>query len=102
LAEAIQALTDVEKKRLELEQQRVQDVTRSIVTQVGPIQSIVSSPVLSAGGGLLSGQGLNADPRLGNVTINVPINWSGMSMTQLQQFIYKAISQAWLDAGRGG
>jgi hypothetical protein len=102
LAEAIQALTDVEKKRLELEQQRLQDVTRSIVTQVGPIQSIVSSPVLSAGGGLLSGQGLNADPRLGNVTINVPINWSGMSMTQLQQFIYKAISQAWLDAGRGG
>ncbi len=102
LAEAIQELTDVEKKRLELEQQRLQDVTRSIVTQVGPIQSLVSSPVLSAGGGLLSGQGLNADPRLGNVTINVPINWSGMSLRDLQRFIARSISRAWVDAARGG
>lgn len=102
LTEAIQELTDVERRRLELEQQRLQDVTRSIVTRVGPIQSLVSAPVLAAGGGLLTGQGLNADPRLGNITINVPINWSGMSLRQLQNFIYKAISQAWIDAGRGG
>lgn len=102
LAEAIQELTEIERRRLELEQQRLQDVTRSIVTQVGPIQSLVSSPVLAAGGGLLSGSGLNADPRLGNITINVPINWSGMSLTQLQNFIYKAITSAYIAAGRGG
>lgn len=102
LTEAIQELTEVERRRLELEQQRLQDVTRSIVTRVGPIQSLVSSPVLAAGGGILSGQGLNADPRMGNITINVPINWSGMSLSQLQDFIFKSISQAWIDAGRGG
>jgi hypothetical protein len=101
LQQAIEELTEVERKRLELEQARLQDVTRSLVTQVGPIQSITSAPVLAAGGGILSGQGLNADPRLGNFTINVPINWSGMSLTQLQEFIYKSVSQAWIDAGRG-
>jgi hypothetical protein len=102
LAEAIQELTEIERRRLELEQQRLQDVTRSLVTQVGPIQSLVSSPILASGGGMFSGQGLNADPRLGNVTINVPINWSGMSLRELQNFIYKSISQAWIDSGRGG
>lgn len=102
LQQAIEELTEVERKRLELEQQRLQDVTRSMLVQTGPIQSIVSAPVLSAGGGVLSGQGLNADPRLGNFTINVPINWSGMSLTQLQTFIYDSIAKAWIDAGRGG
>lgn len=102
LTEALQQLTDVEKKRLELEQQRLQDVTRSLVTQVGPIQSLISSPVLGNQGGLLTGQGLNADPRNGNFTINVPINWSGMNLSQLQKFIYDTISKAWIDAGRGG
>lgn len=102
LTEAIQQLTEVERRRMELEQQRLQDVTRSVVTQVGPIQSLVSSPVLAAGGGILSGQGLNADPRAGNFTINVPINWSGMSLPQLQEFIMKAIYQAWIQANRGG
>lgn len=102
LQQALQQLTEVEKKRLELEQQRLQDVTRNLVTQVGPIQSLISAPVLAAGGGALTGQGLNADPRMGNFTINVPINWSGMSLQQLQQFIYKTIAQAWVDAGRGG
>jgi hypothetical protein len=102
LTEALQQLTEVEKKRLELEQQRLQDVTRSLVTQVGPIQSLISSPVLGNQGGVLSGQGLNADPRLGNFTINVPINWSGMNLAQLQKYIYDTISKAWIDAGRGG
>jgi hypothetical protein len=102
LTQAIQELTEVERRRLELEQQRLQDVTRSMVVTSGPIQSMVSAPVLAAGGGVLTGQGLNADPRLGNFTINVPINWSGMSLTQLQKFIYDSISKAWIDAGRGG
>jgi hypothetical protein len=102
LQQAIEELTEVEQRRLELEQARLQDVTRSIITQVGPIQSMVSAPVLAAGGGLLSGQGLNADPRLGNFVINVPINWTGMDLQQLQQFIYASVAQAWIDAGRGG
>jgi hypothetical protein len=102
LTQAIQELTEVERRRLELEQQRLQDVTRSMVVTSGPIQSMVSAPVLAAGGGMLTGQGLNADPRLGNFTINVPINWSGMSLTQLQKFIYDSIAKAWIDAGRGG
>lgn len=102
LVQAIEELTEVERKRLELEQQRLQDVTRSLVTQVGPIQSLVSAPVLMAGGGVLSGQGVNADPRFGNFTINVPINWSGMNLQQLQKFIYDTIAKAWIDAGRGG
>lgn len=102
LQQALEELTEVEKKRLQLEQEQLQGVTRELQTRVGPIQSLVSSPVLSAGGGVLSGQGLNADPTMGNFTINVPINWSGMSLTQLQAFIYQSIQQAWIDAGRGG
>ena len=102
LQQAIEELTEVEKRRLELEQQRLQDVTRSTVVQTGPIQSIVSAPVLAAGGGVLTGQGLNADPRLGNFTINVPINWSGMDLATLQRFIYESVSKAYIDAARGG
>lgn len=101
LQQAIEELTEVERRRLELEQSRLQDVTRSTVVQTGPIQSLISAPVLAAGGGVLTGQGLNADPRLGNFTINVPINWSGMDLPQLQEFIYRSIAQAWIDAGRG-
>jgi polyhydroxyalkanoate synthesis regulator phasin len=102
LQQAIEELTEVEKRRLELESARLQDVTRSTVVQTGPIQSIVSAPVLAAGGGVLTGQGLNADPRLGNFTINVPINWSGMDLATLQRFIYESIAKAYIDAGRGG
>jgi hypothetical protein len=102
LQQAIEELTEVEKRRLELEQQRLQDVTRSLVSRVGPIQSLISAPVLAAGGGVLTGQGVNADPTLGNFTINVPINWSGMSLTELQKAITATITQAFIDAQSGG